>query len=106
MFEEKIKSVYTSKSNKFIERHYIRALLLNKKYTDLINVVQKSQYINEELKQEIRYRIDKKQFDCAEVVSNIIIRDLKTAITKLNEIETKKNKILYEIYIKQLLGIR
>lgn len=102
--EQAIRTAYETGGNKFIEKHYIRILMQKNKYKDLFSLMQASQHITDEIKQELAYR--EKNGDCGfvKVIANIYIGNIKAAREFIKQLKPKPVQSLYNMYLDHFLG--
>ncbi|BAQ14354.1 putative glycosyl transferase family protein [Clostridium botulinum] len=101
-FEACMEKVHNNAECKYIERQYLTALLQNKNISTFINVVQNSKYISKELKEELLNA--KNNIKRINVVGFLCIGNIIKALEVLKEIKNNDFKIIYELYIRYLLG--
>ncbi|AND85385.1 glycosyltransferase [Clostridium tyrobutyricum] len=101
--EKCLKQVYEKNKHKYIEKQYLTILLKNKNIDTFINVVKDSRYITKELKNEILYVNKLNLKKSLNVILYLCIQDIKNARIQINNINNDF-KIIYQLYIKYLLG--
>jgi hypothetical protein len=103
-FEILTKQAYNSDKLKYIEKQYLTALLRNNNISVFIDVVSNSLNIREEIKKELLYCQMVNKPDCFEVIIQICIGDIRTALLLISNLINKNSKRLYQIYVGHLLG--
>ena len=103
-FEKMVQKLYRKHKKKYIERQYLIALLQNKKINDSIEVVLNSQYIKEELKQELSFCKTRNDIKSMECLLYMCIGNFREALDLIDEINDQDIKLIYLIYINYILG--
>ena len=102
----KYEKIYSLNNQKYIERIYLTALLKNNRRRKFKEVVLNSNFINQELKDTLKYidNYNNKQ-DIFNIVAHICISNFIEAIESINNLRCKNEKNLYSIYTKFILGL-
>jgi len=103
-FEMYTKQAYEIENIKFIEKYYLVALFKNNNIETFINVVQKSKFISNEIKTELLYRMEKKDFECVRAISYYCVNDIKACLEWIPKLNNDFDKTLYTTYLEFILN--
>ncbi|HGG0417962.1 TPA: CDP-glycerol glycerophosphotransferase family protein [Clostridium sporogenes] len=101
-FEYYMEEVHNNAKCKYIERQYLTVLLQNNNIPKFVDEVKISKYINKELKEELLNA--KNNIKRINVVGFLCIGNIIKALEVLKEIKNNDFKIIYELYIRYILG--
>jgi CDP-glycerol glycerophosphotransferase (TagB/SpsB family) len=100
-FELLAKAVYEKSSIKYIEKQYLRSLLINNNITVFIDTVMNSPYIPLELKDELSFRLEREEYEYISLISSLCLKDFASFYKYSKELAPNNPIVyLYEMYLK------
>ncbi|TKC17040.1 tetratricopeptide repeat protein [Robertmurraya kyonggiensis] len=103
-FESFARKAYDIEKLKYIEKQYLFSLIRNNNISTFVEVVRKSVYIKNEIKQELLYRIKTNELDNIKAISYLCVGDVKTFLELIARLPDKHNILLYDAYINYMLN--
>ena len=101
-FEKILKHAYSKQQIKFIESLYLVALFNNNKINSFVEVVMNSNFIKDEIKDEIKYRVNAKNMEGVLSLLYFCMNDITEFLRTINQPDDIFVKQLDRLYIKYI----